>query len=148
MIYDRKPEIPIEEIARQLDTWSDLAERSPEAVHLVPTISADAALSQSLDVVDDYLARRASSLGAFSAATACLGAPSVGGTHFTLVAARGRARWLIPRRVAPPGPIGARLYRAPDVPHQIAASGIEALSWMGLGGDRPAHIGHDARNRS
>lgn len=111
LIHKRKPELSVNEIDRQLSAWREPGKRNPERYVSISSETADDTLEHALDTIDDRLAARQIELSSFDVAVRCVGRPHMSGQPFSLLAAGGRPRWILPRRKGAAGPIGAGLYR-------------------------------------
>lgn len=134
-IRERKRELPLPEIERQLSAWRDLCDRKSERFLAVPSDTREAAIEGALQVIEDRLAGRQRDLTRFDLAVQCIGEPHAKGQPFSLVTAAGRARWILPRGPGSVGPIGAGLYR-PASPRTAAGAalleGVQRSGGVGL----------------
>jgi hypothetical protein len=129
----RKPELEPAEIERQLAAWHELAARDPSRfVTIDSSRSLDVTLEEAMRAVEDRLASRQRDLRACSLALRCLGGLRRGGDRYAIISARGEPRWIVPARVAAPGPRSAGLYRPPGAWHEAGALALEALQRVGI----------------
>jgi len=129
-IHARKPELPSAEIERQLATWKELLAGDIRAREL-EVADPDTTASRALTTICDELARRVGDLSSFEAALSCLGSPKVGGRRYSLLSARGRPRWIVPRAIGASGPSGVGLYRPASIRHALGVLAIEARQRLG-----------------
>ena len=129
-IHARKPELPSAEIERQLAIWRELLAGDRRAREL-EVADPDTTASRALTTICDELARRVGDLSSFEAALSCLGSPKVGGRRYSLLSARGRPRWIVPRAIGASGPSGVGLYRPASIRHALGVLAIEARQRLG-----------------
>ena len=90
--------LSVDELTRQLAAWDVCAAGDSRTVRL-EVGDPDATATAAIDAICERLAPRVGDLSRFTAALACLGPPRVGGSRYSLIAAAGRPRWLVPRAV-------------------------------------------------
>jgi hypothetical protein len=119
IIHERKRELSVDEIERQLGEWRVRAARRPHRFRVLDASrSEDSVIAQSLDAIDDVLAARQGQLDLASVAFECLGGVSGGGAQYTISSVRGQPRWLLPQGL---GPLSTGLYRPASRRHYAAA---------------------------
>src|SRR5581483_10713996 len=87
---------------------------------------ADAVLLQALDAIDGALAARQHGLDHLQTALDCLGGPGRSGVSYTIVAAGGVPRWLLPLH-AGRGVLGAGLHRPRSRSDAVKLAAFEQL---------------------
>lgn len=114
-IHERKPELPVSEIDRQLRAWRKIGGSTE-----LPATSQEETRTRAVETLSGLLSRRVGDLSAFPASLRVLGVPARGGTTYTIARGGGRVRWLLPAEA--PGPMGCSLYRPAGVRHRAGAA--------------------------
>jgi peptidoglycan/xylan/chitin deacetylase (PgdA/CDA1 family) len=138
-VVDRKAELSLAEVARQLAAWRALAAAAPERIRVVDTSGGEeATIRAAAAVVDEALSSRRRNLASCELALRCLGRIRVGGHRYTVISAPRRPeprapRWLLPTGRGAVGPMGAALYRPARPRHYLGALALEVAQRTGLG---------------
>lgn len=142
VIRQRKPELEISEIDRQLTAWKNFATDDPRRFGLINAgDSAAGGARQAVDLIANRLADRQRSFEECALALFCLGGLRTNGRPYTIVSvprwpARPQPRWLLPAGLGSRGPSGARLYRPAQGRHRAGALFLELIQRAGA--NRPA----------
>ena len=119
VIHHRKPELPIDEIERQLAEWQVRAAEDPTRFRTLDASESSEKLgARALDAIDDVLADRRGLLDLAALAIECAGGPTLTRRPYSVVSAKGSPRWLLPRGL---GPTTAGLYRPASQKHGAGA---------------------------
>ena len=137
LINERKPELSEREIDRQITTWRQLGESYRKRFAVIPGHSRTETLERAVGSIEERLVGRQMDLSRFDTALRCMGSPHAEGQHFSLVAAAGRPRWILPRRLGAVGPRKAGLYRPASLRHTVGVGLLGALQRSGGIGLRP-----------
>ena len=133
-IHSRKPELPVDEIDRQLHEWRRFAKANPGRFASVAAAGPENTLASAVATIEDRLADRVGDLGRFSTALSCLGRPSATGARYSVISRRGHPRWVVPQRRGAAGPVGTKLYRPGTRVQRLGAGALEVASRAGFQG--------------
>ena len=133
VIHDRKPELSVVEISRQLAEWGSVTRAAPRRFIAVDTTDFTRAGEDALDAVVDRLMARSGSLEAYRAIIGAVGNPRRDAdTAVAIVYSKGLPRWLLPVHRNAAGPVSARLYRPGSFRNAAGAALLEAWSRSGI----------------
>jgi thymidylate kinase len=131
--HDRKAELPVAEIDRQLALWRRAAAGAPARYAVLDAWrNAEEVAQQALDALSHRLAQRNGDWSSCALALRCLGGVSTSGKAYALIRLRGHPRWLLPARVGAAGPRRAGLYRPAVAAHVGGAVALEAVQRVRL----------------
>ena len=128
VIHERKRELPVAEIERQLQMWRTPAAQRGGFQVLDASRSERTLLAQSLDAIDDVLAARQGRYDLASLALECLGGISTRGARYRILSVGNQPRWLLPAGL---GPLSSGLYRSASRRHHAGALALE--NWKRFG---------------
>ena len=132
--HERKRELEVVEIDRQLMEWRSLAREDANRFEtLDATRPAEDVLEQAVAHVNRRLAARQLDMGSCDLALACLGTPAQEGRRYRLIARRGRPRWLLQAQAGAAGLLRSGIYRPAQARHLVGAKALD-LVVRGTGG--------------
>ena len=126
--HERKPELDIEEIDRQLNEWRALAlDELHRFEALDATRPAEEILDEAVARMNRRLASRQLDIGSCDLALACVGKPVQRGSDYWLIAPRGRPRWFLRAHPSAAGLLQTRIYRPAQMRHLAGAKALDVV---------------------